>query len=63
MYFDARTPPQSPLAAGHDARLSAWMTVPMWLALVPVFVLGIWWPQPLWHFFEAVATDLGGGAR
>jgi len=63
MYFDARTPVHSPLAAERNARLSAWMTVPMWLALVPVFVLGIWWPQPLWHFFEAVAADIGGGAR
>jgi hydrogenase-4 component F len=44
----------------HDTRLSMWMTAPMWLALAPVLVLGLWWPQGLWHFFESVAADLGG---
>ena len=63
MYFDARTPPQSPFSAGRDARLSAWMTFPMWLALVPVFVLGVWWPDALWRIFQTVAADLGGGLR
>jgi len=33
------------------------------LALLPVFVLGIWWPQALWRYFEVVAADLVGGAR
>jgi hydrogenase-4 component F len=40
-----------------------WMTLPMWLALVPVLVLGLWWPQDLWRFFETVAADLGGAVR
>ncbi|MHB8253283.1 MAG: proton-conducting transporter transmembrane domain-containing protein [Acidiferrobacter sp.] len=36
-------------------RLSLWMTVPMWLALIPLTVLGLWWPPLLWHFFEQAA--------
>jgi hydrogenase-4 component F len=57
--------PETPATVPGDTRLTAsvWMTLPMWLALVPVFVLGIWWPQGLWHFFSNVAADLGGGGR
>lgn len=62
MYFEAR-----PAGEAHEivrkASVSAWMTVPMWLALVPVLILGVWWPQDLWRFFEMVAADLGGVAR
>lgn len=35
--------------------LSLWMTVPMWLALIPLTILGLWWPPLLWHFFEHAA--------
>jgi hydrogenase-4 component F len=28
-----------------------------------VLVLGLWWPQDLWRFFETVAADLGGAVR
>jgi hydrogenase-4 component F len=52
-----------PATVVSSIRPSLWMTVPMWLALLPVFILGIWWPQGLWHFFEMVATDLGGSSR
>jgi Formate hydrogenlyase subunit 3/Multisubunit Na+/H+ antiporter, MnhD subunit len=62
MYLEARTVTE-PLAPAPPIDASAWMTAPMWLALVPVFVLGVWWPQGLWRFFERVATDLGGIAR
>lgn len=49
--------------AGKSVDISTWMTMPMWLAILPVFVLGVWWPQGLWHFFQGVAADLSGGAR
>jgi len=52
-----------PGAAVQTSVVSTWMVAPMWLALVPVLVLGLWWPLGLWHFFERVATDLGGGPR
>lgn len=57
MYFgDVGLPGPAP------ARLSTWCLLPMWLALAPVLVLGLWWPEGLWHYFAAVAEQLGGGA-
>jgi hydrogenase-4 component F len=50
-------------AAERAIDVNVWMTLPMWLALVPVLVLGLWWPQDLWRFFETVAADLGGAVR
>lgn len=29
------------------APVSRWCLVPMWLALVPLLVMGLWWPQAL----------------
>lgn len=63
MYFDTQTPVTAPAPVTSGPDVSMWMTSPMWLALLPVFVLGIWWPQGLWRFFGAVAADLGGGMR
>jgi hydrogenase-4 component F len=63
MYLDARAAGESDLDSTAKVAVSAWTTLPMWLALAPVFVFGIWWPQQLWHFFATVARDLGGGAQ
>ena len=52
-----------PATVASSIQPSLWMTVPMWLALLPVLVLGLWWPQGLWHFFQTVAADLGGSSR
>lgn len=52
----------APVSPATDVRPSLWMTLPMWLALLPVLVFGLWWPQGLWHFFETVAADLGRSA-
>jgi len=62
MYFEGR-PSGEARSTDRAVSVSLWMTVPMWLALVPVLVLGVWWPQDLWRFFETVAADLGGAAR
>ena len=35
--------------------LSPWLTVPMWLTLIPLTILGLWWPPLLWHFFTQAA--------
>jgi hydrogenase-4 component F len=32
--------------------------VPMALALVPLFVMGLWWPDRLWDHFLAIAASL-----
>jgi hydrogenase-4 component F len=42
--------------------LSDWMLWPMALALAPLPLLGLWWPQPLWEFFRTVAASLATGA-
>lgn len=62
MYFEAR-PAGEVCKVKRAANTGAWMTVPMWFAFVPVLVLGVWWPQALWRFFEMVAADLGGQTR
>ena len=38
--------------------ISAWCVVPMWLSLLPLFVMGLWWPQQLWDHFLAIAASL-----
>ncbi|WP_322028633.1 hydrogenase 4 subunit F [Paraburkholderia sp. J76] len=63
MYFDTRTPDTAVASVANGVEVSPWMTLPMWMALLPVFVLGIWWPQELWRYFGIVAADLAGGAR
>jgi len=52
MYFDEN---------GNDrplTPLSAWCLAPMWLALIPILVLGVWWPEGLSAFFAVVLRDL-----
>ena len=39
----------------------AWRTLPMWLAFVPLLVLGMWWPHGLWTVFHKVFVDVMGG--
>ncbi|WP_438277079.1 proton-conducting transporter transmembrane domain-containing protein [Nitrobacter sp.] len=38
--------------------VSAWCLAPMWLALVPLLVMGLWWPQTLWDHFQTIAHAL-----
>jgi hydrogenase-4 component F len=55
MYFDEAD------AAAPLLHASRWCVTPMWLAAAPVLLLGVWWPHWLWHYFAAVAVQLGGG--
>ncbi len=41
-------------------KVSAWCIAPMWLALMPLLVLGMWWPHAIWAHLEALARRLGG---
>jgi hydrogenase-4 component F len=43
-------------------RGSAWCVAPMWLALAPLLVFGLWWPSGLWDHFIAVAQVLTSSA-
>jgi hydrogenase-4 component F len=56
MYFE---PDHKP--AGRSA-VSVWCVAPMWLAFVPLFVLGVWWPQQVWDHLMAIARALGVGS-
>jgi hydrogenase-4 component F len=38
--------------------VSAWCLTPMWLAVVPLFVMGIWWPTAFWDHFQTIAQAL-----
>lgn len=38
-----------------------WCTVPMWLSLIPILVLGLWWPEFFLRFFALIARSLNAG--
>jgi hydrogenase-4 component F len=44
-------------------RVSAWCTVPMWLSLAPLLVLGLWWPASIWNYLTSIASSLSPGMR
>lgn len=59
MYFG-----ENPAGAGRwnrAATSSVWCLVPMWLALVPLLVLGLWWPAAFTEYFSQIAAQLSGG--
>ncbi len=57
MYYSGADVPPRP-----RTRPSAWCTAPMWLALVPLLVMGLWWPEAIWAYFRAIASSLAGVA-
>jgi hydrogenase-4 component F len=56
MYF---TPTEESPPPAHP--VSAWCAVPMWLAFVPLLVLGLWWPDAIWRYFGVIAHGLTAG--
>ncbi len=57
MYFDEPDSDPTPRRG-----ISTWCIVPMWLALLPLLVLGLWWPEWLWNYFGSITHALQGGA-
>ncbi|MGN6097480.1 MAG: proton-conducting transporter transmembrane domain-containing protein [Bosea sp. (in: a-proteobacteria)] len=62
MYFE-----EGEIDGEKIAPVSLWCLLPMWLALIPLLVMGLWWPQALWDHFQNIAhaldaTRLTGGA-
>jgi hydrogenase-4 component F len=53
MYFE----PEGKRASG---RISAWCIAPMWLSLIPLLILGVWWPHAIWDHLMAIAVVLAG---
>jgi hydrogenase-4 component F len=35
----------------------------MWLAFIPLLVLGLWWPRALWSVFTRISSTLLGGGQ
>ena len=71
LYFDdATVAPRDPaLQAEVEENLkrnrhfpTPWCIVPMWLSLIPILVLGLWWPDFFLRFFAMVARSLNAGA-
>jgi hydrogenase-4 component F len=56
MYFDEAPEQEIPRLPW-----TVWRTLPMWLAFLPLLLLGLWWPQALWDIFHRVFLDMGGG--
>jgi hydrogenase-4 component F len=65
MYFSAGAPEDTDPAASEPVsavgHLTAWCLLPMWLALVPLLVLGLWWPAAFSEYFAVVAAQLSTG--
>jgi len=51
----------APAEAAPTRQVSAWCAVPMWLALAPILVLGLWWPAGVWNYLTSVAQSLSPG--
>lgn len=48
--------------SGPPTAASTWCTLPMWLALLPLLLLGLWMPDRLWSFLQATAASVSGAA-
>jgi hydrogenase-4 component F len=57
MYFNADA-----ASDNRPAPVSRWCVAPMWLALAPLLVFGVWWPGDLWNHFMVAAQILAGPA-
>jgi hydrogenase-4 component F len=57
MYFDSGSDAERP-----PTPLSRWCVAPMWFALAPLLLFGVWWPSGLWSHFIAAAHTLMGTA-
>ena len=42
--------------------VTPWMIAPMWFAIVPLLIMGLWWPQAFWDHFQTIALSLGAPA-
>jgi len=57
MYYGTR-----PVELRPSAKASPWCVVPMWLALAPLLLMGLWWPAGVWDYLTSIAQVLAPGA-
>jgi hydrogenase-4 component F len=58
MYFEEQATDGAGAAVRPPTPSSRWCVLPMWLALAPLLILGIWWPQGIWDYFGQVGQWL-----
>jgi hydrogenase-4 component F len=58
MYFDEAPEQEIPRLPW-----TVWRTLPMWLAFLPLLLLGLWWPHGLLDIFHRVFLDVMGGGQ
>lgn len=56
MYYAPAATDSSP-----SRKVSAWCAVPMWLALAPLLILGLWWPAGVWNYLTSIAQSISPG--
>lgn len=56
MYYEPGPPDRLPVGG-----VSVWCRAPMWLALAPLLVLGLWWPAAVWDYLGVIAQSLSAG--
>ena len=63
MYFGESAEAAAAARRRPAPRERIWCVLPMWLALVPLLIMGLWWPSAFSHYFSVIAVQLGAGAR
>ena len=63
MYFGESAEAAAAALRRPAPRERIWCVLPMWLALVPLLIMGLWWPSAFSHYFSVIAVQLGAGAR
>ena len=43
----------------HHEKISRWCVAPMIIAIIPLLILGLWWPHALWNYFMAIQAGVG----
>jgi hydrogenase-4 component F len=57
MYFEGEPQPEH-----RPLDVSRWCVAPMWFALAPLLLFGVWWPPEMWHHFTTIARVLTSSA-
>ena len=64
MYFGEHPEAAAPTTGWRPSRQERiWCVLPMWLALVPLLLMGVWWPGAFTHYFAVITAQLGGSGR
>jgi hydrogenase-4 component F len=57
MYFQPEPPSDLP-----PSNIGGWCLTPMWFALAPLLLFGLWWPTGLWEHFSEIARILASSS-